>query len=209
MRIEPLGESALLVRDLPCPPHLYAHSLNQRRPDGLIEAVPSYATVGLFIDPDRFSVESLCSVTWELPQSEPTEHLIPVVYDGPDILEACGRLGISTEEFVARHAGRTYACAAVGFRPGFAYLGDLDPSLARLPRRGVPRTHVPSGSVAIAGAQTAVYPQAGPGGWWLVGRCPLILVGEGNDYFPIAAGDRVRFQPISPEEFVALEGRRL
>jgi KipI family sensor histidine kinase inhibitor len=99
---------------------------------------------------------------------------IPTRYDGPDLEAVAEMTGLSPGAIAERHAATTYTTLFLGFVPGFGYLGPLSAELA-VPRRPVPRTHVPAGSVAIAGAQTAVYPIDSPGGWWLIGRTVTIL----------------------------------
>jgi KipI family sensor histidine kinase inhibitor len=127
----------------------------------------------------------------------PREHRIPVRYDGPDLAEVADRTGLTVSEVIDRHSNRWYEVYLIGFVPGWAYLGDLDPALV-LPRRSVPRTRVPAGSVGIAGAQTGVYPLATPGGWHLLGRTSIVLF-DPNAEPPalLAPGDRVRFVPVA------------
>lgn len=93
---------------------------------------------------------------------------IPVQYNGEDLADVAELLGISQEEVVRRHTGSEYTVALPGFAPGFGYLVGGDP-IFNLPRRSSPRTRVPAGSVALAGTFSAVYPQASPGGWQLIG----------------------------------------
>jgi KipI family sensor histidine kinase inhibitor len=105
------------------------------------------------------------------------------------------------------HSAREYRVGAIGFAPGFAYLGELDARLA-LPRRATPRVRVPAGSLAIAERQTAVYPQASPGGWHLLGRCAWPLFDAQRDPpCPLRVGDRVRFLPIDAAAWRAAGGR--
>lgn len=123
------------------------------------------------------------------------DHVISVRYDGPDLADVAQRTGLGIDEVVARHSGRWYDVFLLGFVPGFAYLGELDPALV-LPRRPVPRPRVSAGSVAIAGAQTAVYPLTTPGGWHLIGRTTAVLFDPDADPpATLAPGDRVRFVP--------------
>lgn len=119
------------------------------------------------------------------------ERVVHVVYDGEDLAEAAHALGMPTSTLVARHSAAVYRVRMIGFLPGFAYLGDLDPALV-LPRRASPRTRVPAGSLAIAGPYTAVYPFASPGGWHLLGRALDFPI------FELTLGDQVRFE-VSPE----------
>jgi KipI family sensor histidine kinase inhibitor len=110
----------------------------------------------------------------EAPDGDAAILEIPTRYDGPDLEAVAEMTGLSPGAIAERHAATTYTTLFLGFVPGFGYLGPLSAELA-VPRRPVPRTHVPAGSVAIAGAQTAVYPIDSPGGWWLIGRTETIL----------------------------------
>ena len=106
------------------------------------------------------------------------------------------------------HSAVEYRVGAIGFAPGFAYLGELHERLA-LPRRATPRTRVPAGSLAIAERQTAIYPQASPGGWHLLGLCPWRLFDTAQTPpCPLVLGDRVRFLPIDEAAYRAAGGQQ-
>ena len=125
---------------------------------------------------------------------------IPVRYGGdygPDLAEVADRAGLTPAQVIELHSGTTYRAYMLGFAPGFAYLGTL-PEVLRLPRRSTPRQRVPAGSVAIAAAQTAVYPLATPGGWHLIGRTDAIMW-DANREPPalVEAGRDVRFEPVT------------
>lgn len=134
---------------------------------------------------------------------------LPVYYSpesGPDLADLAAGAGLSIEQVIAIHQQREYLVYAIGFAPGFAFLGEVDPRIAR-PRFPTPRLRVPRGSVAIAGAQTAVYPAATPGGWNLIGRCPTRMFDpESEPNMPVGVGDRVRFQAIERQQFLTLGG---
>jgi inhibitor of KinA len=117
--------------------------------------------------------------------------------------------GLSAEEVIALHAGAEYTVYAIGFSPGFPYLGYLPPALCGVPRLEAPRLRVEPGSVGLTGRQTGIYPEARPGGWNLIGRTPLALVDVADGYFPLRTGDRVRFVRVDEAEFARLRGRRL
>ncbi len=126
-------------------------------------------------------------------------HVIPVVYDGPDLEAVAGALGLSTEAIIRLHAEREVIVELVGFLPGFGYLGPIDPRLV-LPRRGSPRPRVPAGSVGIAGTFTGIYPFDSPGGWSLLGRAKAVALFDPGRDPPIllSPGDRVRFDRAAP-----------
>lgn len=125
---------------------------------------------------------------------------IPTRYDGPDLEAVAEMTGLSPEAIAERHAATTYTTLFLGFVPGFGYLGPLPAELA-VPRRPVPRTNVPAGSVAIAGAQTAVYPIDSPGGWWLIGRTATTLWDPAREPPALLRPGRlVRFVPAADED---------
>ena len=122
---------------------------------------------------------------------------------GPDLPFVARHAGLTEQEVIALHTGRDYRIYMLGFLPGFPYLGGLDERLFT-PRLGTPRTAIPAGSVGIGGEQTGIYPIASPGGWQLIGRTPLKLFDPAAGTLPYAAGDRIRFTPITKAEFNAL-----
>jgi len=129
---------------------------------------------------------------------------IPVSYGedhGPDLGDVASHTGLAEQAVIDRHAAGDYLVQAIGFAPGFPYLTGMDAALA-CPRRATPQERVPAGSVGIGGTQTGVYPQASPGGWNIIGRCPdLLFDPEAKEPSRLRAGDRVRFQSISAAEF--------
>lgn len=133
------------------------------------------------------------------------EILIPVCYDkqhAPDLKTAAHQLNCHLEQIIERHSAVAYSVDTVGFMPGFGYLSGLHDSL-RLPRKEVPRTRVPAGSVAIAENMTAVYPHQSAGGWHLIGRTPKILFNPTRqEPAMLRVGDTVRFKQITHDEYV-------
>lgn len=213
MRVRPLGEDAALVDDLNAESvGELARFLNERLDCGVREVVPAYEVLGVYgtFNPEwRAWLERGIAEHAGSPR-EAKHHRIPICYSmGLDLESTAEFFGISDTELIRLHCSVSYECYAVGFAPGFAYLGHLPPQIDNAPRHAEPRVRVPKGSLGIAGRQTAVYPSETPGGWQLIGRCPLELVCVNDDYFPISVGDTVEFVPITPQEFMALEGRRL
>lgn len=178
------------------------------------DAVASYETVGLYLSPGAVSFEDLeVSIHARLANlpDEPTRSLrVPVYFElGEDIDACCSLLGIWPEDLISEFCETAYQCFAVGFVPGFPYLGYLSDRLSGLPRREAPRVKVPAGSVAITGRQAGIYPSETPGGWHILGRTPLEIVNLTDGYFPISAGDSVTFYEIDGSEFERRKGERL
>ena len=183
----------------------------------LIDLVPSYASILVVYDPFQTShtelARQLRNALAGLDQAASSSGrtvTLPVYYapeSGADLQALAQRSGLTADEVIALHTGTEYRAYAIGFAPGFAYLGEVDERIAA-PRLSTPRTAVPQGSVAIADRQTAVYPAPSPGGWNLIGRCPLKLFDpEADPSMPVAVGDRVRFEAISRDTYLSLGGK--
>ncbi|MCW5937646.1 MAG: carboxyltransferase domain-containing protein [Fimbriimonadaceae bacterium] len=194
------------------PAHLVARALRTMEVEGLLDVNSSYDALGLYYS-DTIIAEELEGLLDGLvvPEEGTTKDLtVPCCYElGPDLAEAAGELGLSESDFVALHSGSAYTCYAIGFQPGFPYLGWLPERLCGLGRLPSPRAAVLPGAVGVTGRQTGIYPGRSPGGWRLIGRTPLVVCDPAEGYFPIEAGDTVVFRPIRPDEFHDLEGQRL
>lgn len=179
--------------------------------EGVIEIVPTYCAVTIHFDPAVLDVDLLMSSIEESSQQsgeaaagEVETVVVPVAYGGkygPDMANVMTHTGLSEDEIIKRHSEREYLIYMLGFTPGFPYMGGMNESIAT-PRLNTPRTAIPAGSVGIAGSQTGVYPIASPGGWQLIGRTPLKLFDIGRENpFLLKAGQKVKFTPISAEEY--------
>jgi inhibitor of KinA len=139
---------------------------------------------------------------------EPRLVEIPVCYGGeygPDLKHVADLHKLTEDVAIELHSSTDYIVYFLGFAPGFAYLGEL-PKALLTPRLATPRRSVPAGSVGIAGGQTGVYPIVTPGGWRLLGRTPLkMFQPDRAEMSLLTIGDRVRFVPISREQFAKLE----
>lgn len=210
MKVEPLGESALILRELSRPAFEVAAAIEKAQLPGVLETVASYESVGIYFDPGQFDEDTLWELSLDVPLSVSLVHEIPVCYElGEDLESVSQQLGLSSLEVIELHTSKTYRCFAVGFCPGFPYLGYLPDALCGVPRRPAPRVRVEPGSVAITGRQTGIYPLERPGGWAIIGRTPLCVVDIEGAYFPVNAGDEVRFTSIGLSQFERLRGNRL
>ncbi len=223
MRIEPLGDSALLVRvveDYGREPEKAPDvvldafwKLEEAVLSGVIELAPAYATVGVFFDPARTGLTELrAEIEQVLQNLEPPRFPagtgstieVPVCYEddfAPDLRDVAWHTRLSTQQVIRMHSETVYRVNCVGFTPGFPYLSGLPAELAT-PRRDSPRKEIPAGSIGIGGTQTGIYPRKSPGGWNLIGRTPLSLFDvQRTPPALFHAGDLVRFRRISREEF--------
>lgn len=219
-RIEVVAVDSLMVRlferiDEANMPWLLAASQRLRAAFGehLLDLVPSYTTLMVQFDLPPGAARALVLGALEGVQpdtgSAGRRHEIPVWYDasvGPELPLLAARSGLSEAEVIRLHSAREYPVFALGFAPGFGFMGLVDECLAS-PRLSTPRKRVAAGSVGIAERQTAAYPALSPGGWNLIGRTPVRLFDrEREGYSLLQPGDRVRFVPVSRSEFVALGG---
>ena len=188
--------------------------------DDLIDLVPSYASLLIIYNAlrtDHMSVSSrVRKAVRNARSSTATDKgrtvVLPVYYapeSGEDLEALADRANITVDEVIQIHSSGEYRVYAIGFAPGYAYLGEVDERIAA-PRLSTPRTKVPRGAVAIADRQTAVYPAVSPGGWNLIGRCPVRMFNPDSDpTMPVSVGDRVRFEPIDRERYLDLGGELL
>ena len=219
-RIEVVAIDSLMVRlferiDEANMPWLLAASqrLHAAFGEHLLDLVPSYTTLMVQFDlpPGEARALILRALDGVQPDtaSAGRRHEIPVWYDasvGPELPVLAARSGLSEAEVIRLHGAREYPVFALGFAPGFGFMGLVEERLAS-PRLSTPRKRVAAGSVGIAERQTAAYPAVSPGGWNLIGRTPVRLFDrEREGYSLLQPGDRVRFVPISRSEFVALGG---
>jgi len=183
--------------------------------NGVQAIVPTYRSLSVMYDPQRLSFEALrqlllaCIATLDENLAPATRRWrVPVCYGGAhgaDLVSLAAAHDLTPEAVIALHTAPRYRIYMIGFLPGFAYLGGLDPQL-HTPRRAAPRTITPAGSISIGGQQTAVASVAGPSGWHMLGRTPW----RGFDLrrspaFLFTAGDEVVFTPIDDDEFARLD----
>jgi inhibitor of KinA len=215
--LHPIGDQGILVH-LPDESAAirYAAALRNANFSWLIDIVPAYASVGVFYDSSRIKQAEAHKTLESIEAGNRAEattgkqHVIPCCYEMQlDLQRVAEHTNLTSDEVIRRHSDRDYTVYAIGFAPGFPYLGYLPAELCGVPRLSSPRLRVESGSVGLTGKQTGIYPQVRPGGWNLIGRTPLTLVDVADNYFPLRVGDRVRFQRIDEAEFNRLRGERL
>lgn len=223
-RIEQAGPDAVLIRfgeqiTLDLVPLIRAATqrLQQTLQLEIRGLVPSYTTLMLFYDPRKNDFPDI--------QGKIKQHLadlnishcetgklieIPVWYHpdvGPDLQHVADYHQISIEDVIQRHCETTYHIFAIGFAPGFAYMGNVSDELST-PRLNTPRQNVVAGSVAIADQQTAVYPIDSPGGWNILGRTSMKMFDrDRSDFCPALPGDKVKFRPVNQDEFLLAGGQ--
>jgi len=170
------------------------------------EVVPAYLALTVFYDSLSTTyqeiAEQLLALSGKMPApdkrpAKSRDHVIPVRYDGMDLEAVAAATNLTASQVISIHSGRSYTVDLLGFVPGYAYMSELDPRL-HLPRRPEPRPRVPAGSVAIAAAQTGIYPLETPGGWHIIGTTAAVMFDPARDPPALlAAGDVVRFEVLT------------
>lgn len=224
MRIDIAGENTLIVYFAEVASEQSAadvftatQALEELVGHGVIDFIPSYASLLVIYDDDVFDFYAMRNEIVQRLKSNQKGALtkesrlvaLPVYYGtdaGPDLAELAETAKLSIAEVIEIHQSQAYQVFAIGFAPGFAFLGEVDPRIAA-PRKSTPRKAVPKGAVAIADRQTAVYPSVSPGGWNLIGLCPTPMFdAKATPCMPVEVGDKVKFYAISKDEYLALGG---
>ena len=227
MKIQVAGENALILyfgdqvsEDVSQSIQQVARGLSSFVGNLLIDMVPSYASLMVIFNPllcDHLKVRQLIreAAQGSATQAGPAHSSVitlPAYYGlevAPDLENLAENAGLSCQQVIDIHTSMEYRVYAIGFAPGFAYLGEVDARIAA-PRLATPRKKVPKGAVAIADRQTAVYPAVSPGGWNLIGLCPLDMFNpNAKPTMPVQVGDKVKFKAIEREEFISLGGQLL
>lgn len=222
IRIFSLGETALTVefgttisenlnrQSIALAEYFLAHPF-----PGFVESVPAYASTTVFYDPvivrrsfDGFETafDAVSSLVADSIESLDLENdisartiEIPVRFDLNDEFDlafVAAARSMSADQLIEIFTSTTYRVFLLGFLPGFSYMGEVDERIAT-PRKATPRTHVPAGSVGIAGRQTGIYSLASPGGWQVIGQTEVEMFTPyaGSPCY-LTAGDRVSFVAI-------------
>ncbi len=223
-KVSTLGDSAVLLTladafdlDANAWALRIAADIRSRVPEWVTDVIPALVTVAVCFDARtareaqerRTELERLLLESLQRTAAAPVKPTvrtveIPVCYEGafaPDLREVAERMGLSAAEIVALHAATPHRVLMIGFAPGQPYIGGLDARLA-VPRRSSPRPRVEAGAVAIANAQTTIYPFPTPGGWNVIGRTPLTLFDPTREPVNLLEpGDAIVFAPVSRAEF--------
>lgn len=191
--------------------------------EAFLDSISSYTSLLIKFDPlllSPYHAEDIFSQAWQQEQqgknSALTEHIqqaastiieVPVCYEPEvalDIELIAKHLNLHHKDVARMHYEQTYRVYAMGFSPGFAYMGIL-PAALKTDRRAEPRTSVPAGSVAISDRQTAIYPQSSPGGWHIIGRTPMDVFDPNKEPANLfSVTDTIKFYPIGLSEYTRL-----
>ncbi len=223
--IDPVAECSVLIRFEAEPNHQLSwvigeisHYLRNKLGHWVMNVTPSFNTILIDYLPHRVSIFEFVHyleniVTEELlnlrdkPEFECVE--LPVYYHpdvGPDLPLYYDR-GLTLEQVIELHSSKTYTVGAIGFTAGFAFLSEVDDDL-HLERKSSPRVKVVKGSVGIANNQTAIYPSESPGGWNIIGNCPVdVYDPNSSKILPFRIGTQITFKPIDLESFLKLGGQ--
>jgi inhibitor of KinA len=217
--LRPLGDQAVLTYLTDeAAALLFAAAVRQTNASWLVDVVQAYTSVAVFFDPEKIRYAAVAEQLGRLGSQaldpsvlpEVRTHHIPCCYEFQlDLARVSEWTHLPSGAIIRLHSETEYTVYAIGFCPGFPYLGYLPPALLGVPRLPAPRVRVEAGSVGLTGRQTGIYTEARPGGWNLIGRTPLQLVDVADGYFPLRTGDRVRFERIDEVGFRQLLDERL
>lgn len=222
LKIVIASESAVYVylSDKACPTQSQVlqslcHALKLKLGNAIVDITVSYTSLLVTYDVFSLDVYTLKNEIYDLADNfksgthSAPEIELPVYYHpdvAPDLTRLASEKKLSQPELIKLHSGQTYTVFAIGFAPGFAFLGEVDQRLAT-PRLATPRKQVAKGALGIADRQTAVYPAASPGGWNIIGNCPIALFNPSiSPEMPFEIGSLVTFHPIERSEFLNLGG---
>jgi inhibitor of KinA len=217
MQFRPLGDQAVLAY---CANEASAgtlsHQVRKAEFAWVVDVVQAYTSVAIYYDLNRIDYdqaqELLGQMQKTLPAAQPVGRFftIPCCFEfGMDWPRLEQHTGLAMETIIDLFTQTVYTVYAIGFCPGFPFLGYLPEKLAGVPRLPAPRLKVPAGSVGLTGRQTGIYTEERPGGWNILGRTPLELVNVRDNYFPLRTGDRVQFTKIDKGAFRKSSGNRL
>jgi inhibitor of KinA len=218
MDVHPLGDQAALVQFSDETAALeFSSVVRQTPPQWILDVVHAYSAVAVYFDPDQATYGQTADFLRQVGKRHKRRrgelgrlHVIPCCYElQRDLARVAEHAATTIDRVIALHLSVPYTVYAIGFCPGFPYLGYLPEAIAGIPRLGTPRRDVEAGSVALTGRQTGIYTERRPGGWNIIGRTPLELVNVADGYFPLRTGDRVQFHRIDELEFSRLRGQRL
>ena len=212
IKIVPSGDSIIIINNLNnLKSSTLTNYLEKLELNEIEDIISLKSSVGILFNPHKISSSDFIKKTKNLLTNKNLTNKnkmktweIPICYDKDfaiDLNEISTKCKIDVDQVIKKHNNKTYEVDIVGFLPGFLYLGKLDDSL-HLPRKNNPRTHIPEGSIGIAGNQTGIYNIESPGGWNIIGRTPLRLFDKlKNPPIKIKQGDKIIFKEITKEEF--------
>jgi KipI family sensor histidine kinase inhibitor len=224
MKIETAGQDAFIVyfadqasASVSAQIQQAVKNIRAQMSDIIVDLIPSYASLLVIYDldsADSFAIKSRLKLAFTDLEADESQGgsliTLPAYYSlesGPDLNIIAERGKISVDDVIKIHQQQEYRVYAIGFAPGFAYLGEVDERIAA-PRLATPRQKVPLGAVAIADRQTAVYPAPSPGGWNLIGLCPTRMFDPQQEpSMPVQVGDRIQFKAIGRDEYLSLGGQ--
>ncbi|MBS0848861.1 urea amidolyase family protein [Citrobacter sp. JGM124] len=184
-------------------------ALRHQPQTGIEEVIPAARTLLVRFQPLHTSMSLLANALLRLPvtlvahEQSPVMR-IPVEYQGDDLAELAGVMGMTTQQVIQHHQEAVWKVAFTGFAPGFAYLSSPD-WLWKIPRRRSPRTRIPPGALAVADVFSGIYPKASPGGWQLIGRTGLTMWDLDRPVpATLAPGDRVQFVEHKKDKIISL-----
>jgi len=210
-------KTAMITPEISNQVHHAVQLIRQHLSVEIIDLIPSYASLLVMfnlLEIDHHQLRNKLKILLKQCGSESSKQSrlieLPAYYSlesGIDLARIALQAKLTVEQVITLHQAQEYRVYAIGFAPGFAYLGEVDERIAT-PRLTTPRLKVPKGAIAIADRQTAVYPAQSPGGWNIIGLCPTDMFNaQAEPTMPVEVGDRVKFVAINKQEYLELGGQ--
>lgn len=187
------------------------HNLTEDPVEGIIEMVPTYASLMIHYRPEKILYEQLVEEIRkrmeETGKTEETSHIvkeIPICYDREfalDLDDCAAFENVSVEEFIRMHSEHEYYTYMLGFAPGHAYMARFEEPF-HFKRRESPRVKISGRSIVAGENLSNLIPFDQPCGWNVVAATPLNICDyTKEDPFLVGAGEWVKYVPVSRREY--------
>ena len=172
------------------------------------ETIPAFTSITVCYDGIDFSnikstLENLYSQLHTIStDTEKRTWLLPMLTSEKNASDIINHLILDSKTFYHSFFEIRFTIGMKGFLPGFIYLAGLPESM-HIPRKSVPDGSIAQGSIAIGGAQCGIYPKESPGGWHVIGNCPIPLIDLNDENLScFHIGDEIQFVPIDKAKHI-------
>ncbi len=197
-----------IIIDEPIQSRISAAVLGQQISEqSFFEGAVSATSAEVLISKD-ISLEDLCDQLKKLkfkPNRRKKKYSLPVYFEaGSDWEQVEAELGLSKQVIIKMIKQADISVASFGFLPGFVYLDGL-PTEIHCKRKSIPAHRVPAGAFGLGGPYAGIYHIPSPGGWNILGNCPIQLFDSDTFSCPLKVNDRIVIKSIKADEYEKLK----